>query len=483
MIQTLPICVVNSKENLYRLRELCSDEFSLIFEYLDYVDYSNIYNSNDFLRSMIQETTHYVDIVNSFEDEKIDLDDYVRLFYHLLNKGLTDIAIKIYQTHPFDIFILYDVFKQKMCSPTLKNIRNLIEISGEKWTDYSFLSSEEEYSNVLDLIKRISLEIEQLELDFYLEHDEYNLYLENHIEYFTYQCKDQNIGFEQIIITFALGINKMLQIYAGFIYCCSLGKIEAAKFLERYVVGRDDIVALALRESIYNGHKELFYWLCGQERTNKILLSKLFIDCCERNLIIPAMYIYEVFDINSDNELLEETMRVCCSSSLDYSENVTWLKSLIVLDEEKANKYFELACDSNRVVAIGLFHTTGFITPKVVRRCIFKSIKLNNLDTFKFLITFAELGDKTSMIIGFLKYSCCYGHSGFVEFLLNRFQYNKKTLHTCLSMCATFGRYNSARELIYNSDFEIEGEKERRRILYLIKRSKNFSFYLWFYGL
>lgn len=462
--------------SVYTLKDLCSDEYSRIFEYLDYEDYANIYSSNDFLKSMLREQTKYVEIVNGIKNTEVPIDNPRRLFYYFYNKDSLDVARWIYQIAKFDIFILYDVFKHKLCFPSLENIRGLLEICNVNWREYSFLCSEEEYSKKLFLIEKISKEIDNLELDFYLERTEYSIYWENHIEYFNLQCKNEDIGFDQIEIIYCLGINKTLQIYAAFIDCCTLGKFEGAKLLEKDIGPIDDVFRLSLKGSAINDHKEIFIWLCSLEKINKKLFHEVFIDCCERNILFTAMYIYEKFDLKTNYDLLERAIYVCCTSSFKFVGNIEWLKSKIKMDEKKANMYFEVACDANRTDIIGLFHTTGFICPKVVQRCFFNSIISNCLDTTKLLIRFAELEDRRHIMIEALKKACSYGHSGFVEFLLSQYNYSKSILQSCFELCCKFGNYDSARELYEHGNFKI---KNVNRLLGILEQSRNFNFYVW----
>jgi hypothetical protein len=418
------------------ISKLCIDEISNIFEYFDYRDISKLYSVSKYWKSIVEEVTTYTDYINILNENinKIHHTEGEKLFYYCCQNNFVEVARKIYQFYEIDIFILRDVFYLNLCESSLDTIQRIFEIIGVDFSNYSFLSNEEEYEKIKKIISEINVSIMNTDTGYEYD-DKSEEFMEKYVLYFENYCKQNEKTLQKLEILCLFGVTDELPLYSGFYECCKTGNIEEAKYLNK-LVNVSSVLNASLTISAINNHLDVFKWLMTFKDVEKEWLIEIFISCCRFSALDAAKYIFNFDIISSNNDILKVSFYKCCSGGNENFETILWLKSKVQLCPKMINLCFVKACNADNYMAIQLLHSSGQVRYKVLGRCLFNAIKNNLFNTFRFIVVFGELKNRKRILNDCLVYACKNVCHDIVKYLLGTSNFDSTTMSKALKVCS-----------------------------------------------
>jgi hypothetical protein len=115
-------------KNLLKLmiNNLCLDTLSVIFYYLEYVDYNNICLVSKYWKKAVYDNTIYGIILKEIRFQ--NLKSTKKVFYYFIRNKNYKIAKEIFSYRNFDIDIIQDILHLNLADSNIDTINTLLDI-------------------------------------------------------------------------------------------------------------------------------------------------------------------------------------------------------------------------------------------------------------------------------------------------------------------------------------------------------------------
>lgn len=367
------------------MSELYEDIIVCIIQYLNYVDMSQLRLVSTDYKSIIDKQEGYGTFLSLWKKTEKSENRMKNIFYSFIKNGRIDIATNIYLCTNLNLFIIKDIFNDKLCDKN--NLESIVRIKiiREKNIFPNNLDKDS-FNSIINVLENISRNCITIL--------EYN-------NFFTYICKNEqaiNLNkLEYARFLYFFGNYDKLDINKGFSVACKTNFTEMVKFILSVYSISENVIEKEFYDSCSSPLSTVFSIL-ATKITKDEAVSKALLKTCNYSNIFAAQFILKYFSINESH--VERAFKYSCKLS---SDKFISLFSDFISMNTKEQMFIDYISDDEFVAAKSLMKY-AHVSNDFVLTCFKEACLKENMNFVNSLIYNFNIDDG---IVEEILFECC----------------------------------------------------------------------------
>lgn len=379
------------------MEELCDDVIAQIIQYLNYLDYNSMRLYCKRIQYLVDENSSFLEFLSLVAKVNPSENRMKLVFYSCISENKLDIAKNIFLTRDLDLFILKDVFQDKLCDKNhLQSIIRLKSIRENIVTPEFF--KEAKYQKILVDLEYISR--------FCADMTDYQ-------NFFRDICRNSNDAINENKLIIA----KILEVFGNY------DKLNVSEG-----------VLLAYQTKF----EKMMCYLISIRAVSEEVLSKIFCDACKSNNSHVLVMLSQKI---KSREILSTALKESCIY-LSYNSAQFLLKAFHY-DEDLVLPSFEFVCQFQRDDFVILFNK--YISQDVQQNMFLDFCSNNQFGAARCMAQNANILPET-VSNSFIK-ACLQGYEPAIDRLYSTFNISASTLNRAFVECCRQGIMKSVMKL------------------------------------